>query len=129
MSCLFNPSSRCRGGITPKCAGAVGVGGAFLFGLACGGDGIGVLAVGFGFTDGGDGNGATDYVERVGITGGGLRDIFGDFIDCRTAGGGDLSGRVCHDSGVESFRGSGLSGGGSGAKVMSGLETRRCGEI
>jgi hypothetical protein len=26
---------------------------------------------------------------------------------------------------VESFRGSGLFGGGSGAKVMSGLETRR----
>ena len=129
MSCLFNPSSGCRGGIDSECAGAVGLGGAFLFGLACRRDGIGVLAVGFGFADGGDGNGAADYVERVGITGGGLCDIFGDFIDCRTAGGGDISGRVCHDSGMESFRGSGLSGGGSGAKVMSGLETRRCGEI
>ena len=129
MSCLFNPSSKCRGGIAPECAGSVSVSGAFLFGLACRRDGIGVLAVGFGFADGGDGNGAADYVERVGITGGGLRDIFGDFIDCRTAGGGDLSGRVCHDSGVESFRGSGLSGGGSGEKMMSGLKTRRWGKI
>jgi hypothetical protein len=30
---------------------------------------------------------------------------------------------------VESFRRSGLSGGGSREKVMSGLETRRCGKI
>lgn len=129
MSCLFNPSSGCRGRIASECAGAVGLGGAFLLSLACGGDGIGVLAVGFGFTDGGDGHGAADYVEWVGITGGGLCDIFGDFIDCRTAGGGHFSGRVCHDSGVESFRGSGLSGGGSGKKVMSALGTRRCRKI